>query len=49
LETDHDFLLAGNTFTDELIQIWLAEKREHELKEYAKRTTPFEFELYYDL
>jgi glutamine synthetase len=49
LEADHDFLLAGNAFTDELIQIWLSEKREHELKEYAKRTTPFEFELYYDL
>jgi len=49
LEADHDFLLTGEVFTKELIDTWISEKREHELKEYAKRTTPFEFELYYDL
>jgi len=49
LEKNHDFLLKGNVFTKELIASWLYEKREFELKEYAKRTTPFEYELYYEL
>ncbi|MEO6200509.1 MAG: hypothetical protein ABIX44_05015, partial [Cryobacterium sp.] len=47
LEADHDFLLAGNVFTPELIDTWIGYKREHEIKPLAQRPHPFEFELYY--
>src|SRR5665647_1872796 len=47
LEADHDFLLAGNVFTPELIETWIDYKREREIKPLAQRPHPFEFELYY--
>jgi glutamine synthetase len=47
LEADHDFLLAGNVFTPELIETWIDYKREKEIKPLAQRPHPFEFELYY--
>ena len=47
LEADHDFLLAGNVFTPELIETWIEYKRENEIKPLALRPHPFEFELYY--
>ncbi|MCY7287115.1 MAG: glutamine synthetase, partial [Cryobacterium sp.] len=47
LENDHDFLLAGNVFTQELIETWIVYKREMEIKPLAQRPHPFEFELYY--
>ncbi|HCF70348.1 MAG TPA: glutamine synthetase, partial [Syntrophomonas sp.] len=48
LETDHEFLLAGNVFPRRLLEVWIANKR----KEAARINTlphPIEFELYYDL
>jgi len=47
LEADHDFLLAGNVFTPELIETWVSFKREQEIKPLAQRPHPFEYELYY--
>jgi glutamine synthetase len=47
LEADHDFLLAGNVFTAELIETWIDYKREKEIKPLAQRPHPFEYELYY--
>jgi glutamine synthetase len=47
LEADHEFLLAGNVFTPELIETWIQYKRENEIKPLAQRPHPFEFELYY--
>ncbi len=47
LEADHDFLLAGNVFTPELIETWIDYKREKEIKPLAQRPHPFEYELYY--
>jgi len=47
LEADHEFLLAGNVFTADLIETWIAYKREKEILPAAQRPTPIEYELYY--
>ncbi|MBL3700395.1 type I glutamate--ammonia ligase [Leucobacter luti] len=47
LEADHDFLLEGGVFTEELIQTWISLKHEAEITPMALRPHPFEFELYY--
>jgi len=48
LEADHDFLLAGGVFDDDLLERWIARKRKEE-REVLNRPHPFEVELYYDL
>lgn len=47
LENDHQFLLEGGVFTEELIQTWISYKRENELVPMSLRVHPYEFELYY--
>jgi glutamine synthetase len=49
LEEDHDFLLAGGVFTEELIEDWIAYKRRHEVDAVRLRPHPWEFKMYYDL
>ena len=49
LEADHQYLLAGGVFTPDLIDTWLAYKREHEIDEVRLRPHPWEFMLYYDI
>ena len=47
LEADHDYLLAGDVFTKDLIETWIDYKLEREIKPFAQRPHPYEFELYY--
>lgn len=47
LEADHQFLLEGGVFTEELIETWVAYKRENEIAPMALRPHPYEFEMYY--
>jgi glutamine synthetase len=49
LEADHDFLLAGGVFTDDLIETWVTYKRSREIDEVRLRPHPWEFMLYYDI
>lgn len=49
LEYDHQFLLEGGVFTEELIQTWITLKRELEILPLAQRPHPYEFELYYGI
>jgi glutamine synthetase len=49
LEADHEFLLAGGVFTEELIADWIAYKRLREVDEIRLRPHPYEFKLYYDI
>jgi glutamine synthetase len=49
LEADHEFLLAGGVFTEELITDWIAYKREHEVDALRLRPHPHEFKMYYDI
>ncbi|RRD45219.1 type I glutamate--ammonia ligase [Tessaracoccus sp. OH4464_COT-324] len=48
LEADHEFLLAGDVFTPDLISTWVELKRA-EITAIAQRPHPYEFELYYAL
>lgn len=48
LEKDHDFLLAGDVFSKELIQRWVERKRQED-RQVRNRPHPYEIELYYDL
>ena len=48
LERDHDFLLRGDVFTEEVIDTWISYKMEKEVKPMALRPHPYEFHLYYD-
>ena len=49
LEADHDYLLEGGVFTQDLIDTWIAYKREAEVDYVRLRPHPAEFELYYDI
>ena len=49
LEADHDFLLEGGVFTDDVIEHWVEYKRVHEVDEIRLRPHPYEFALYYDI
>ncbi len=49
LEADHDYLLEGGVFTPDLIETWIAYKRENEIDPIRLRPHPHEFELYYDV
>ncbi|HRC62464.1 MAG: type I glutamate--ammonia ligase [Dehalococcoidia bacterium] len=46
LEADHDFLLQGGVFTQDVIDTWLEYKRA-EAQEVRLRPTPYEYELYF--
>lgn len=49
LENDHEFLLKGGVFTQDLIDKWLEYKREAEVDTIRLRPHPYEFALYYDI
>ncbi|NBC29732.1 MAG: hypothetical protein GVY29_07050, partial [Spirochaetes bacterium] len=46
LRNDHDYLLAGDVFNQELIDSWIAEKTK-EVVAVRNRPHPFEMNLYY--
>ncbi|WP_456434210.1 type I glutamate--ammonia ligase [Thermosulfuriphilus sp.] len=49
LEEDHDFLMKGGVFTEDLIEKWIEYKRENEINPVKLRPHPYEFFLYYDI
>jgi glutamine synthetase len=49
LESDHQWLLEGGVFTQDVIDTWIEYKRTHELDAVRLRPHPHEFALYYDL
>jgi glutamine synthetase len=49
LEADHDFLLAGGVFTQDVIDTHIAYKRANEIDPVRLRPHPWEFHLYYDI
>ena len=49
LEADHDFLLKGDVFTPDVIENWIAYKRENEIDAIRLRPHPWEFALYFDI
>jgi glutamine synthetase len=48
LERDHEFLLQGSVFTEDVIETWIEYKRKAEVAAVRVRPHPHEFALYFD-
>ena len=49
LEDDHEYLLKGGVFTEDLIEEWINYKRTKEVDAIRLRPHPYEFVLYHDI
>ncbi len=49
LEADHEFLLQGDVFTQDVIETWIDYKRRYEVAAVRERPHPYEFALYFDM
>ena len=49
LGQDHDFLLKGDVFTKDAIEMWIDYKTKNEVNEINLRPHPHEFMMYYDI
>ncbi len=49
LAKDHEYLLKGDVFTDDVIETWIKYKMDKEVKPMALQPHPFEFSLYYEV
>ena len=49
LEQDHEFLLRGEVFSEDLIETYIEYKRKNESDAVRLRPHPYEFSLYYDI
>jgi glutamine synthetase len=48
LEKDHEFLLQGEVFTEDVIETWVNFKRKEEVEALRLRPHPYEFAMYFD-
>ncbi len=49
LREDHEYLLRGDVFTEDVIDTWIWYKTEKEVEAIRQRPHPYEFALYYDI
>ncbi|MDO8644945.1 MAG: type I glutamate--ammonia ligase [bacterium] len=49
LKNDHEFLLKGDVFTEDVIYKWIDYKYNHEVLPVNLRPVPWEFALYFDI
>ena len=49
LRADHQFLLKGDVFTQDVIDTWISYKMDNDVNAMALRPHPWEFKLYYDV
>ena len=49
LRNDHEFLLRGDVFTEDVIDTWIWYKTAHEVDALRERPHPYEFAMYYDV
>jgi len=49
LKNDHEFLLKGDVFTEDVISTWIDYKLKNEVDAMRLRPHPYEFCLYYDI
>ena len=49
LQADHEFLLKGGVFTQDVIDVWMEYKLEAEIDPVRLRPHPWEFYLYFDV
>jgi len=48
LKKDHEFLLKGDVFTEDVIETWIEYKTANEIDALRLRPHPYEYHLYYD-
>ena len=49
LQEDHEYLLKGDVFTEDVISKWIEYKSENEVNQLRLRPHPHEFFMYYDI
>jgi len=49
LDRDHAFLLKGDVFTRDVLDMWTEYKMEQEINQLRLRPHPYEYHLYYDI
>jgi len=49
LRDDHEYLLLGDVFTEDVIDTWIWYKTEKEVEALRQRPHPYEFAMYYDI
>jgi glutamine synthetase len=49
LEKDHQYLLKGDVFTRDVLDMHVEYKYEQEINQIRVRPHPYEFHLYYDI
>ncbi len=49
LAEDHEYLLKGDVFTEDVIETWIDYKLENEIEPTRLRPTPLEFSMYFDI
>lgn len=49
LKKDHEFLLKGDVFTEDVIETWIDYKMKNEVNALRLRPHPWEFAMYFDL
>ena len=49
LHNDHEFLLAGDVFSEDLLQMWINYKMDGEYYQVRNRPHPYEVTLYFDV
>ena len=49
LKADQEFLMKGDVFTQDAIDMWIDYKTENEVNDIKLRPHPHEFYLYYDI
>ena len=49
LRDDHEFLLRGDVFTEDVIDTWIWYKQTREVQALRERPHPWEFATYFDV
>ena len=49
LGDDHEYLLEGGVFTEDVIEGWIGYKMDNEVSQVRLRPHPYEFHMYYDI
>ncbi|MEE3368064.1 MAG: glutamine synthetase beta-grasp domain-containing protein [Planctomycetota bacterium] len=49
LQEDHDFLLRGDVFSEDILNSWIRMKHEDEIEPLRRETHPYEVGLYFDV
>ena len=49
LAEDHEFLLKGDVFTEDVVETWIDFKMENDIQPARLQPTPLEFAMYFDI